>query len=437
MASPWATGWDRPPDIAIVQDPWGLALIAGLVIKEVPFLLLMTLAALGQVDARRTRLVASGLGYGRVSGWLKTVFPRIYPQIRLPVYAVLAYSMSVVDVAIILAPTTPPPLAVRLVTWFDDPDLSLRFQACAGAVLQLGLVIGAIGLWRLGEIAAARLARRWIEGGGRGLRDGPVRLLGAGAVIVGAGAVMLGAAGLTVWSFAGYWRFPDALPRAFTLRIWERRGSGLIDPLATTVGIGAAATLVAIVLCLACLENEGRPGRRPGMRALWLLYVPLIVPQTGFLFGLQMLVSVLGGGYHLSMLVLCHLVFVLPYVFLSLSDPYRAWDVRLGRTAACLGARPGRVFWRVRLPMLTAPVLTAAAVGFAVSVGQYLPTLLIGGGRFTTITTEAVALAAGGDRRLIGVYALMQMVLPFIAFSLAVAVPGMLFRRRRGMGVSP
>ena len=58
--------------------------------------------------------------------------------------------------------------------------------------------------------------------------------------------------------------------------------------------------------------------------------------------------------------------------------------------------------------MLLRAILTAAAVGFAVSVGHYLPTLLIGAGRMTTITTEAVALASGGDRRVIGVYAFLQ-----------------------------
>ena len=74
--------------------------------------------------------------------------------------------------------------------------------------------------------------------------------------------------------------------------------------------------------------------------------------------------------------------------------------------------------------MLLAPILTAAAVGFAVSVGQYLPTLLIGGGRVETLTTEAVALAAGGDRRLIGVYALMQTLAPFAGFALALGRSG-------------
>ena len=47
----------------------------------------------------------------------------LYPQIRLAVFAVIAYSSSAVDVAIILGPTTPAPLAVRLVQWMNDADL--------------------------------------------------------------------------------------------------------------------------------------------------------------------------------------------------------------------------------------------------------------------------------------------------------------------------
>ena len=125
-------------------------------------------------------------------------------------------------------------------------------------------------------------------------------------------------------------------------------------------------------------------------------------------------------------MVAAHVVFVLPYVFLSLSEPFRAWDGRYATVAASLGAGAGRVLWRVRLPMLLAPVLTAFAVGFAVSVGQYLPTLLVGGGRVQTLTTEAVALAAGGDRRAIGVWSLAQTAAAFAPFWLALALPRML-----------
>ena len=134
-------------------------------------------------------------------------------------------------------------------------------------------------------------------------------------------------------------------------------------------------------------------------------------------------------------LVVVHLVFVLPYVFLSLSDPWRAFDRRYEAVAAGLGKPRWTIMRSVRLPMLLRAMLTAGAVGFAVSVGQYLPTVLIGAGRLPTITTEAVALAAGGNRRVIGVYAFLQMLLPAAGFLVATLVPALVFRRFRAMRV--
>ena len=432
--SPEITGWERPPDLLVTQDPWGLALIAGLVVKEVPFLLLMTLAALGQVDADRSVLVARTQGYGRVAAWLKTVAPRVYPQIRLPVYAVLAYSASVVDVALILGPTTPAPLSVQVLAWLGDPDLGLRFRAAAGAVLQLALVSGALLAWRGAEIAVRRGGRAWTHAGGRGAAaDGPLRALALLAALAVVGAVTLSLAGLAVWSVAGLWTFPDAWPDALTARSWARSADGLAAAAAETALIGAAATLIGLALALACLEAEHRHGLRASTRALWLLYLPLLVPQATFLMGLQTLAIGSGLDGLRASVVAAHVVFVMPYVFLSLADPFRAWDARQGLVAATLGAGPDRVLWRVRLPMLLRPVMTAAAVGFAVSVGQYLPTLLIGAGRVSTLTTEAVALASGGDRRLIGVHALAQALMPLAGFALALAVPAIAFRHRRGL----
>ncbi|MGB0497867.1 MAG: ABC transporter permease, partial [Rubricella sp.] len=85
---------------------------------------------------------------------------------------------------------------------------------------------------------------------------------------------------------------------------------------------------------------------------------------------------------------------------------------------------------------LIRPILAAAGVGFAVSIGQYLPTILLGAGRVDTLTTEAVALASGGNRRVIGVHALLQAALPAIAFALALAVPAVLHRNRKALGAA-
>jgi putative thiamine transport system permease protein len=429
--SPWGTGWDRPPDLLIVQDPWGLALVAGLVAKEVPFLLLMTLAALTQVDAARSLTVARALGYGRETAWAKVVFPRVYAQIRLPVYVVLAYSMTVVDVAMILGPNTPPTLAVQLVRWMGDPDLTLMLRASAAALVQLGLVIAALLAWRGAELVGAHLGRRALRRGRRGARVRALRPLALALAVVSTGAVLLGLAGLGLWSVAGFWTFPDPLPDALTTRNWARFGPGLAGPAWETVLVAGAASLAALILVIGCLESEHRHGVRPSTRALWLLYLPLLVPQVAFLPGLQTLFLGLGIESGRLSVMAAHLVFVLPYVFLSLSEPFRAWDARYGTVAATLGAGADGVLWRVRLPMLLAPILTAFAVGFAVSVGQYLPTLLVGGGRVPTLTTEAVALASGGDRRAIGVWSLAQTAAALLPFALALTLPR-LFRPGHG-----
>ena len=433
LTSPWLTGWDRPPDLLIVQDSWGLTMTAGLIVKEVPFLLLITLAALGQADAQRSVRVAQALGYGRLTGWLKTVFPRVYAQIRPPVYVVLAYAMSVVDVAIILGPNTPPSLSVQIVKWMSHPDLAFRLEAAAGALLQLALVIGALLIWRLGEMIVAAFGRRWIASGARGRAD-PVA---AGAALVTgtfcALTVLLGLIVLAIWSFAGFWSFPAAFPEEMTFRNWLRFGPGTLKALGETALIAVTAALVALILTIGCLEAEYRHNIRVSPRAVWLLYLPLLVPQTAFLPGLQTLMLNFGADVGRVPVILAHLVFVLPYVFLSLSDPFRAWDTRMGVIAAALGSSPDRILWRVRLPMLLRPVLTALAVGLAVSVGQYLPTLLIGGGRVATLTTEAVALASGGDRRAIGVYGLMQTGAALVPFALALLIPTLVWRNRKGL----
>lgn len=433
LLSPWFTGWDRPPDLLIVQDTYGLTMSLGLIIKEVPFLMLITLAALGQADARRGAAVAAALGYRRVTGWLKIVFPRVYAQIRLPVYVVLAYAMSVVDVAVILGPNTPPSLSVQIVKWMSDPDLTMRLQGAAAALLQLALVVGALIVWRFGEYIVAGLGRRWIIAGARGRIDGAIAGLGLIAAIVCALTIALGIAVLAVWSFAGFWSFPDILPDNFSAKNWMRHGSGSWDALIETAIIATASTLIAITLTIGCLEAEYRHGLQVTRKGMWLLYLPLLVPQTAFLPGLQTLMLGIGADIGRGPVIAAHLVFVLPYVFLSLADPFRAWDNRMGVIANALGASPDRVLWTVRLPMLLRPMLTAIAVGIAVSVGQYLPTLLIGGGRVSTLTTEAVALASGGDRRAIGVYGLMQTGAALLPFTLALLLPAIVWRNREGL----
>lgn len=51
--SPWLTGLDEPPDLLIVNDPWALAMMGGLVLKEAPFLLLIESGSAAASPGRR------------------------------------------------------------------------------------------------------------------------------------------------------------------------------------------------------------------------------------------------------------------------------------------------------------------------------------------------------------------------------------------------
>ncbi len=430
LVSPWATGWHQPPDYLFPGDPAGGALIAGLVLKEVPFLLLMSLAALPQCRAEERLRVARSLGYGRLNAFLRAVLPGLYPLIRLPVYAVIAFATSTVDVAIILGPSAPPTLAVAVVRWLNDPDLALRFQASAAALLQLGVTALALLAWWLAERLVARLAAGWLVNGKRARGERLGRALAAGAT--GLSILLLGASlvGLVLWSLAAWWPFPAAWPSPMTLATWRQALETGTTPLAHTTTLGLAATLLALSLTLGCLEAEALRRRPLAPGAELILYLPLLVPPVAFLYGLVQWQAQLGLAAGWASAALGHALFVLPYVFLSLAESYRRLDPRWGQVALALGASKARVFWRVRLPLLAAPIGVAAAVGFAVSVGQYLPTLLLGGGRLATLTTEAVSLASGGDRRLTAVFALGQLALPALGFALAIGLPRLLTRHR-------
>lgn len=431
--SPWLTGWMLPPDVATVGHPSGAALVLGLLLKEIPYLVLMIVGALHQVAATQYLAVARSAGYTQAEAWLKVILPQIYPQIRFPIYAVFAFSLSVVDVALILGPTNPPTLAVLAVRWFTDADIAFYFQAAAAAILLVALVVLVVGGWFALERVAIAVGRRWIV---RGHRHGAANAIAAGV----AGAVMLlfalavlAIVGMGVWSLAAQWRFPDALPQAWSLANWLRQSHGLAVPAQWSLVVGVSATTIALVLALACLEHESRAQVKTGSRTLWILYVPLLLPQLAFLFGAQVLLVRFGLDGAVAAVIFAHLIFVLPYLFLSLADPWRALDPRYARTAASLGASPTRIFFRVKLPLLLRPILIACAVAFAVSVGQYLATLFAGNGRIPTLTTEAVTLAAGADRRVIGAFALMQAALPLLFYLLATALPALLYANRRGV----
>ena len=426
LVSPWPSGWERPPTDWVIPDAAGWSLIAVLVMKETPFLLLAAAAQLPALEVDAALRIGRTLGYSPARCWSRLILPRLYSRIRLTLVIVLVFNLSVVDLAILLGPGNPPTLPVLLMTLVNDPDS--RAAASAGAILLAALVVCVLVVSRAGESLTMRMARRRRQSGARGLGLGGGRRLGQSVVLALTFASIASLLMLPLWSLAQRWRFPASVPTEWTLRHWSGRGEALMSPAGATLALAFASCLLALLAAMAWLELE----RRGRARALdWLWYVPLLVPQVSLLFGWQAAALLFDvDGAWLTVLH-AHWLYALPYVVLILAVAWREHDPQWDHAAAVLGAGYWRVLWRVRLPLLRRPLCQAAAVATAVSVAQYLPTLLLGAGRHQTLAIELVTSVGGVDRRVIAVLAVLQSLLPLVVFVLALLYPAWRSRHLR------
>ncbi len=422
-------GWQQPPLFPPVPDHWGLVMIFLLCLKEIPFLLFVINGALTRTNATAHLRVAASLGYHPLATWWKVIWPQVYPHIRLPLFIILIFSLVNVDIALILAPNAPPPLAVRLLQWFRGDDLTQRMTAAAGGVL-LSVSVGMVALlWLLSEFPAGKIYRRLVVNGKRGGRHLVQKtvsfLLLAVMVLFGFGSLLM----MLVWSFAGIWRFPALIPDSWQATYWIN--CYLCAPIFNSILIAAVVSLFAVIVIVGMLEYlHLHQIRIPAL----CFYFPLFIPQIVFMFGFDVLLLKLRIPEFWKVLW-AHWIYSLPYVYLIIGLSYRRLDARYERIGWCLGASRWRTLFAVKLPIMFRSLVYAFAIAFAVSINEYLPTLIPGKGHVVTLTTEMVNLASGGDRRIIGVTGVFQSVIPFVVFCIALLLPSLQARNRQGLRI--
>ncbi len=83
--------------------------------------------------------------------------------------------------------------------------------------------------------------------------------------------------------------------------------------------------------------------------------------------------------------------------------------------ARSLGASAGDVVLRVMLPLTFPGIVVAGLFSFLLSWSQYLNTLIIGGGKMTTLPILLFSLMGSGDRPVASAVSLVFVVPAFIA----------------------
>lgn len=415
-------------------DPAGLSVLLALSLKELPFILLMALSVMSQplVKSKLSGYIKVGtaLGYSPVATFFKLVMPTVFTQIRLPILAVLVFATSNVEIPLILGGNNPSTLAVAIMHWFNHIDLSMRLLASSAAVLQVA-VSGLALLLLLGvERIVIYAGRKRLAKGSRRFFDRLVQCAAYSTVALYIALIGVVIYSVIMYSIAKQWLYPDLLPQGTTLLHWRTALETLATPLSNSLLLGILVSTSALGLVLFTLESEQlKPAGVNADRAFSVsLFLPLLVPGVAFLYGLvwfQQLVLQDAVWFHTY---IAHMVYVVPYVFLSMAVAYRKFDIRYAMVAQSLGKTPWQVFYHIKLPSLFSAIMVAWALGLAISFSQYLPTLLASGGTIATITTEAVASVSGSSTRLTAVYVIIQAVMPLVGFVIAWYLPAALVK---------
>ncbi len=380
-------------------DRYGVGLGVTLAVKESAFVLWAIYAVLPEKRLAQQKIVLQTFGYGRfqVLNWL--ILPAIAPVLGAVMLAVLAWSLSVVDVAIVLGPGNPPTLAVLAWQWLSQGDAQQQAKGTLLCLLLL-LLLAALatlgyGLWKAWRRTVPDLC---------GTRRRSQRILPERAL-----SGFLPACGVAC---------------AAVLMLLAQRDD--VGPVATSLSFGLLSSLIALVVSFLWLEW----GPQRGAAWVWL---PLALPALPLVTGQYAMALRLGLDGHYAAVLWSHLLWVLPWMLLVLQTAWRRIDPRLILTARTLGWRRAKIFCLLKCPLLLRPALQAFAIGFSVSMAQYMPTLWLGAGRFATLTTETVALSSGGSIPVLANRALGLLLVTGAVFGLAALLSRLAGRCRQGL----
>lgn len=203
---------------------------------------------------------------------------------------------------------------------------------------------------------------------------------------------------LALASVAGTWT--RALPAHLTVaHLHAAFGGAQRAALWHSLVTGFGATLIALVLGVwGALAARGAPARiRRAIDAFFLL--PVAIPSVSI--GLALLVAfsrpplLLNGT--VALVGITHVVLITAYAYASAQAGIARLPAGIEEIAGSLGATPTRVLARVTLPMLLPHLRAAAALGFALSMGELGATIMIYPPGWITAPVEIFSLTDRGS----------------------------------------
>ncbi|MBU6360054.1 MAG: ABC transporter permease [Chloroflexi bacterium] len=175
--------------------------------------------------------------------------------------------------------------------------------------------------------------------------------------------------------------------RGFTLQWYEKMltNDALIEAAVNSLIIATLSTFGATVIgTLTALAMERYQFKG---KLVWdgLLYMPVIIPEVVAGVSLLMFFALLGIERGLLTLVVSHIAFSMPFVYLTVRARLADFDRRVEEAAADLGANDWQTFWRITFPLLLPGIISGALLAFTLSIDDFIISLFVNGQGWNTL----------------------------------------------------
>lgn len=224
---------------------------------------------------------------------------------------------------------------------------------------------------------------------------------------------------LILWSLSKSWFYPKVLPNIWGLRAWAyvfgTAGSQIMTALFHSVLLALVSTAISVAIAIPAGRMLGLYHFAGKSLVLIALTLPVIVPQLSVAMGLHLWFLRLGLTDSFLGIVLVHLTISVPYASFAMWGVFSNYNPDFEAQARSLGASKTKVITRVMLPLIFPGIIVAALFSFLLSWSQYLNSLIIGGGRITTLPILLFSLMGSGDRPVASAVSLVFVAPAFVA----------------------
>jgi putative spermidine/putrescine transport system permease protein len=146
-----------------------------------------------------------------------------------------------------------------------------------------------------------------------------------------------------------------------------------------------AASFIALIVGAAFAFVIDRYNFRGKRTIEGLLLAPLVVPHFTVGLGILILAAQIGVTRTFTVVIICHVILVLPFVLRSVYISLRNLDHRLELAAASLGAQPWRVLFTVTLPLLMPGLVSGWLFAAILSFNEFTASLFVTAQRTQTL----------------------------------------------------